>query len=98
MKAWGHDQKIEGSMVTFLSDPAGELTEQLGMRMTDAGPPSVGIIGRCKRFAMVVKNGEILDVVVSEGPGDPAGDGDPSATLADGMIERIKNLKEGFKL
>jgi hypothetical protein len=33
---------------------------------------------------------EIKAVVVSEGPDDPAGDNDPSATLAPAMLEVVK--------
>jgi len=58
--------------------------------MTHAGPPSVGIIGRCKRFAIHVDDEEIKAVVVSERPDDPAGDDDPSATLAENMLEVVK--------
>mmetsp|Transcript_3014 Transcript_3014/g.4555 ORF Transcript_3014/g.4555 Transcript_3014/m.4555 type:complete len:94 (+) Transcript_3014:313-594(+) len=90
MKAWAEDQKIDGSFVTFVSDPAGDLTKALDMEMTHPGPPSVGIIGRCKRFAIHAVKGEIKTVVVSEGPDDPAGDDDPSATLAEGFLEAIK--------
>ena len=93
MQAWAADQKIEGSMVTFLADPAGDLTKALDMEMTDPGPPSVGIIGRCKRFAIHAVDEEIKTVRVSEGPDDPAGDSDPSATLAEGMLEAIKEEK-----
>jgi len=89
VQAWAADQKIEGSMVTFLADPAGDLTKALDMEMTDPGPPSVGIIGRCKRFAIHAVNGDIKTVRVSEGPDDPAGDSDPSASLAEGMLEAI---------
>ena len=80
-------------MVTFLADPAGDLTKALDMEMTDPGPPSVGIIGRCKRFAIHAVDEEIKTVRVSEGPDDPAGDSDPSATLAEGMLEAIKEEK-----
>lgn len=90
MQAWGKDQGIEGSMITFVADPAAELTKALGMEMTHAGPPSVGIIGRCKRFAIHADDEEIKAVVVSEGPDDPAGDDDPSATLAENMLEVVK--------
>lgn len=89
MQAWGIDQRIGGSMVKFMADPAGELTSSLGMQMTHPGPPSVGIIGRCKRFAMYIMDGVIKHVVISEGPDDPAGDGDPSQTLAEGMLKTI---------
>ena len=77
-------------MVTFVADPAATLTKALDMEMTHEGPPSVGIIGRCKRFAIHVDDEEIKTVVVSEGPDDPAGDSDPSATLAANMLEVVK--------
>jgi len=89
MQAWGVDQKIEGSIVTFMADPAAALTKALDMEMTHEGPPSVGIIGRCKRFAMHVDDEAIKTIKVSEGPDDPAGDSDPSATLADAMLEVV---------
>jgi len=90
MQAWGTDQKIEGSFITFMSDPAGTLTEALGMKMVHPGPPSVGIIGRCKRFAMHVVNGTVKYIAISEGPDDPAGDDDPSASLAPALLEKVK--------
>ena len=89
MQAWAADQKIEGSIVTFMADPAAELTKALDMEMTHPGPPSVGIIGRCKRFAIHAVDGDIKTVKISEAEGDPAGDDDPSATLAEGMLSAI---------
>merc|ERR1739844_8082 len=91
MQAWGKDQGIEGSMVTFVADPAATLTKALGMEMTRPGPPSVGIIGRCKRFALHVNDEEIKATVISEGPDDPAGDDDPSATLVENMLEVVQS-------
>ena len=82
-------------MVKFMGDPAGELTDALDMKMTHPGPASVGIIGRCKRHALHVVNGEIKVVHVSEGPDDPAGDGDPSQTFAEAMIDAIKKSNGG---
>lgn len=90
MQAWAEDQGVDGSMITFMGDPAGEFTKAVGMEMTDPGPPSVGIIGRCKRFALYVDKGEVKYVAISEGPGDPAGDEDPSATCVDAMLEAVK--------
>lgn len=90
MQAWGKDQKIENSIVTFFADPSATLTKALDMEMTHPGPPSVGIIGRCKRFAIHADDEEIKAVVVSEGPDDPAGDDDPSQTLVDNMLEVVK--------
>lgn len=90
MQAWGVDQKIKDSYITFLSDPAASLTDALDVRMTHPGPPSVGIIGRCKRFAVYAVNGAVKFVAVSEGPDDPAGDDDPSASLAPALLKAIK--------
>ena len=76
-----------------MGDPAGDLTKALDMELTDPGPASVGIIGRCKRHAIYAVNGIIKAVHVSEGPDDPAGDNDPSKTLAPAMIEAIQSVK-----
>ena len=89
-----HDIKGQGIYV-YVSprvgvEPSAELTKALDMEMTHPGPPSVGIIGRCKRFALHAVDEEIKALVVSEGPDDPAGDSDPSATLAPAMIEVVK--------
>jgi len=90
MQAWAEDQGVEGSMIRFLGDPAAELTAALDMKMTHPGPPSVGIIGRCKRFAVYASKGVVKYVAVSEGPDDPAGDDDPSATLAPALLKAIQ--------
>merc|ERR1712187_556883 len=74
MQAWAKDQHIIGSLITFLADPKAEFTKQLKMEMTHPGPESVGIIGRCKRFAIYAEKGKILDLVVSDKPSDPAGE------------------------
>lgn len=90
MQAWAKDQKVGLSMLQLMGDPAAELTKALDMEMTHPGPASVGIIGRCKRFAIYAKNGVIKAIRISEKEDDPAGDNDPSLTLADNMIEVIK--------
>lgn len=87
MKAWGADQKIDGSIVTFLSDPYSEFTKACDMELTHEGPNSLGLIGRCKRFAMIVENSIIKDVAVAESELDPAGDDFPEKTLADALIK-----------
>lgn len=77
-------------MLTFLGDPLSELTKALDLELTHPGPISVLGPGRCKRFAMHVVNGEIKAVNVSETPDDPAGDSDPSLSLADGIMATMK--------
>jgi len=101
MTAWAEHQGVEHCAagddeghLTFLADPFGELTTKLDMQLTHAGPASVGIIGRCKRFALYAVNGEVKYVAVSEGEDDPAGDDDPSATLAPALLSAILNIKD----
>jgi 2-Cys peroxiredoxin 5 len=89
MKAWAEDQRIKG-IVKMMGDPASEFTKGCGMEMTHPGPPSVGIIGRCKRFAMYVVDGVVKHVAVAEADDDPAGDDVPTVTLAPAMLEAIK--------
>lgn len=97
MSAWANDQKVKGfeadddrGMLTFLGDPAGDLTKSLGMELDHPGPIGAGIIGRCKRFAMFVVDGVVKVVKVSEAEDDPAGDSNPTDTLAPAMLEAIK--------
>jgi len=99
MMAWAEDQGVkEDSMVTLMGDPYGDLTSALGMEMTHAGPASVGIIGRCKRFALYVENGVVKIVRVAEADDDPAGDDRPEVTLADAMVDAIKALNVSDEL
>lgn len=89
MQAWAKDQGIEGSMLQFVADPNSELTAALGMELTDPGP--VGKLGpaRTKRFGMYIDDGEIKTINISEAPGDPAGDDDPSSSCVDNMLAGI---------
>jgi len=90
MNAWAADQKIEGTIVKFLSDPYSEFTRACDMELTDGGPRSLGLIGRCKRFAMIVENNIITNFAVAESELDPAGDDFPEKTLAPALIEMAK--------
>jgi len=92
MQAWGDDQKTAASFVNMMGDSAGELTKALDVEMTHPGPPSVGIIGRCKRFAMVVDDGTVKYVAISEAEDDPAGDDNPSASCAEAMLKAVKDM------
>jgi len=76
-------------MVTFLADTRCELSEALDLTFS---APVLGTSPRCKRFALFIDDGVVKVVNVSEGPNDPSGDADPSASLAPGMIESIKKL------
>lgn len=90
MMNWAKSQRTALTMLTFLGDPLSELTKALDLELTHPGPISVLGPGRCKRFAMHVVNGEIKAVNVSETPDDPAGDSDPSLSLADGIMATMK--------
>lgn len=99
MMAWAEDQGVKGdSMVTLMGDPYGDLTSALEMEMTHAGPVSVGITGRCKRFALYVENGVVKLLRVAEAEDDPAGDDRPEVTLADAMVDAIKAFKGSDEL
>jgi len=99
MSAWAENLGVDNAeandsegLITFLGDPFGTLTTKLDMELTHSGPASVGIIGRCKRFALYAVNGEVKFVAVSEGEDDPAGDSDPSATMAPAVLDAILKL------
>jgi peroxiredoxin len=101
MSAWADNLGVEHSeandtdgMITFLGDPTGTLTRELDVELNHPGPASVGIIGRCKRFALFAVNGEVRYVAISEAEDDPAGDDDPSATLAPAIMDAIMNIKD----
>ena len=79
-------------MLQLMGDPEGALTKALDMELTHPGPISKGLIGRSKRNAIYAVNGEIKAVHISEAENDPAGDDDPSKTMADTMIEAIKAI------
>lgn len=81
MKAWAKDQKVDGSIITFLADTRGEFTEAIGMFMNHPGPKHALGSERCKRFVLICKDGVVKNVEVSEAPDDPAGDNDPKGPV-----------------
>jgi peroxiredoxin len=80
-------------MLMLMGDPAGELAESSGMKLTHPGPAGKGLLGRCKRHVVYAVNGVIKAVHVSENEDDPAGDKDPSFTLAPAILEAIAASK-----
>lgn len=101
MGAWAESLGVQDSeagndkgRITFLGDPEGVLTRKLEMELTHPGPQSVGIVGRCKRFAIYAVGGVVKYVAVSEAEDDPAGDERPESTLAEAMLKAVLSLKE----
>ena len=92
MEAWALDMKIAGSGMTFLGDPNGEVAKALGMVLTDPGPVYKLGPNRSKRFSIYCDDGVIKVIALSEGPGDPAGDDDPSNSCIDSVLAKIAAL------
>lgn len=86
MEAWGKDQGIAGSMITFLADPHSELAKGLGLELTDARV--VGCLGtpRVKRCSLLVEDNEVKIVNVACADDDPAGDDRPECTFVEKML------------
>ena len=82
MEGWAKDQKVEGSMITFLADTRSELTKALDL-VLDAEPVMAKLGNpRCHRFAMVIENGVIKHMAVADG-GVP-----DEATFVEAMLEK----------
>jgi len=92
MDAWAKDQGVAGSNIEFLADPNGETAKALGMVLTDPGPVYKLGPNRSKRFTMFVEDGVIKVIALSEAPGDPAGDEDPSNSCIDSVLAKIAAL------
>lgn len=89
MKGWAADQGVEGSIITFLGDPRSELTGALGLVLDHPGPMSVLGNPRCKRFSMFINDGVIASINVAAAEDDPAGDSNPTVSLAEKMLADI---------
>ncbi|MGE0256640.1 MAG: peroxiredoxin [Alphaproteobacteria bacterium] len=66
MEAWGKDQKAEGK-VEMLADGSAAFTKALGL---DLDLTSRGMGVRAKRFAMVVEDGTVKQLLVEPNPGE----------------------------
>lgn len=65
LEHWARETGALGR-VTFLADGNGEFTRALGLEF-DGGGAGLGV--RAKRFAMLVRNGEIAELAVEDSPG-----------------------------
>ena len=65
MGAWGEQQKAKGK-VRMLADGNGELTQALGLSVDASG---FGMGTRSKRYAMIVDDGKVTELLVEPGGG-----------------------------
>ena len=63
MRAWGEASGAAEAGITMLADPDGAFTRAIGMEFS---APVVGLLGRSKRFAMVVEDGTVTALKVQE--------------------------------
>ena len=66
MKAWGEATGATDAGLTLLSDGTGAFTAEIGMNF-DA--PPVGLMGRSKRYAMLVDDGVVKLLHAEKSPG-----------------------------
>lgn len=66
MKAWGEATGATDAGLTLLADGTGAFTKAIGM---DFDAPPVGLMGRSKRYAMVVDDGKVTLLHAEESPG-----------------------------
>lgn len=66
MKAWGADTGASDAGITLLADGTGAFTKAIGM---DFDAPPAGLMGRSKRYAMLVVDGKVTILHVEESPG-----------------------------
>lgn len=65
MGAWGENQKATGK-VRMLADGNGEFTKAVGLAFDGSG---FGMGSRSQRYAMIVDNGTVKELMVEPGPG-----------------------------
>ena len=78
MGAWGKDQGTAGK-VRMLADGNGDLTKALGLEMDASG---FGMGKRSQRYAMIVKDGKVEQLLVEPGPG-------LNASSAQSVLEKL---------
>jgi len=64
--AWGEITGATAAGITMLGDPVSDFTKAMGMEFSN---PSVGLIDRSKRYAMVVEDGTITLLHEEDNPG-----------------------------
>ena len=65
MGAWGKEQSA-GGKVRMLADGNGEFTKAVGLEMDGSG---FGMGSRSKRYAMIIEDGKVKELLTEPGPG-----------------------------
>jgi peroxiredoxin len=66
MKNWGEATGATEAGITMLADPMSAFTKSVGMEFS---APPVGLVDRSKRYAMLVDDGTVTELLEEEGPG-----------------------------
>lgn len=80
MDAWGKSTGAADAGITMLGDADGAFTKAIGMDFT---APPAGLIGRSKRYAMVVDNGVVTSI------GEEASPGECDISAGEALLETI---------
>lgn len=64
--AWAKDTGATAAGIEVLADADGSFTKALGL---DFDAPPAGLLGRSKRYAMLVKDGAVTELQIEESPG-----------------------------
>lgn len=85
-------------MIQLLGDTRMELTKALGLTLNHPGP--MGVLGnnRCQRFSMYINNCKIKTFNLAAAQDDPAGDDRPEVSMAEKMLEDLKDLRKKDEL
>jgi peroxiredoxin len=93
MQGWKQSRGLAGSeLIVFLADPFGKLTSALGLNLPEPDA-ELGPLLRGQRAAMLVIDGVVRHMEISDPNGDPSGDHSKLNTSAPHMLEVAKGLK-----
>lgn len=93
MQGWKQSRGLAGSeLMVFLADPFGKLTSALGLNLPEPDA-ELGPLLRGQRAAMLVIDGVVRHMEISDPNGDPSGDHSKLNTSALHMLEVAKGLK-----
>jgi peroxiredoxin len=66
MQSWAKEMGADVANIGMLSDGDGSYTKEIGFDFT---APPVGLIGRSKRYSMIVEDGKVTSLNEEENPG-----------------------------